>query len=267
MLLGASSLRAEIDYRRIVSIVGERGAGKDLLSHELAIPYLDRGYLYYSNQFSVWNDPLYVKLEGQTEINAIKGITEHIEYKNGQAYIKRRGEVAMVSDNLLPIIRRRVVVLSEAGKYLREYKYFEDLLEYARKMKLYFFFPSVRESHADLMSLCIYPIFPFKPVFGFDGGVWGWWLDTGYRKKKRGVFIFLPKRELIGVYDTSDYTENPNVLLECVRKEITLDQITRGRNGLQAVEGIATGVDADHQTAIARRAEQLALSLSYKNRK
>lgn len=247
MLIGAEGLRAELDFHRIVSVMGNLGAGKDLLCHHLAMPYLRAGYKFYSNQFSVWNDPLYLPSDSSDPY----ALLEDVQKADGVERLYMR-----------PDIKRRVVVLSEGGRYLRKYEYFEDLTEFARKVDNYFLLPSKRAPHVDLLDLSVYPIVPFKQLLGIEGGVWGYTVETGFRKIKRGTFIFLPERDVIGVYDTKDFTETPNVLLEALRKYITADQKVRGRNGLQTLGGLAVGADEDFQLAIARRAQQAFASVS-----
>lgn len=246
MFLFADQMRAELDYYRIVSILGERGAGKDLLTHHLAMPYLQAGYKFYSNQFSLWNDDLWRVPQN--------------DFERDHAFVREDGK------KYFPDVHKRVIVLSEAGRYLREYRYFEDMIEYARKLKNYFFFPSVRASHEDLLDFTIHPVLPFKPFLGIEGGVWAWTLDNGLRHKKGGLFVFYPEKDIIGVYDTEDFTENPDKILQAIRSFVEVQQKIRGRDGIQTVAGVASGQELDAQAKIARRLQQASAALSRRRR-
>ena len=245
MIFGASSLFSEISRWWLVSVIGEKGAGKDLLVCELAAKgWLSRGYKFYSNQFSVWNDPLY---------RPPLDVAFEQERKN--------------RDGSFTDIRRRVGVLTEGGRYLREYKYFENLFEFARKVEMIFFFPGDRPPHADLMRFYLYPIVQFEQLFGILGGVWGWKVDTGWSKPRTGSFWWFPGSLYKGVYDTHDFSESPDVLLKAVETAIEADQIARGRNGLQSMGKFAEGVEQDAQFTYQKRIEQFTLSLLNKKRR
>jgi hypothetical protein len=242
MIIGADSLLSEISRFWIVSIAGEKGSGKDLLCNDLAYFWLKRGYKFWSNQFHVWNDPLYREPATEQE---------------------ERFAVDMEGSKLYPDIYKRVVVLSEGGRYLREYKYFEDLFEFARKMKSVFFFPSDRLPHLDLQRLLLYPRFSFQQMFGFLGGVWGYRVETGFTRRREGTFIFLPFKRYIGVYDTEDYTENPDKILAVIRKQIDIAQKIRGRDGISAMGTVTGSGEFDQQITFQRQIEQaLAVSVS-----
>lgn len=244
MITPSVPLLSEISRFWICSIVGEKGSGKDLLACEIAaMGWLCKphNYKFYSNQFSVWNDPIYRDPVNDYEADrVVRGGV------NAGKYVD---------------IRKRVCVLSEGGRYLREYKYFEDLMEFARKIKTVFFFPSDRPPHADLMRLHLAPVIRFEQVVGVLGGVWMWKVETGWSRPRTGQFTFLPGSKYVGVYDTQDFTENPDFLLQAVRDAIEIDQRLRGRNGVQSVGGSAEVSEMDAQITFQKRIEQYTLSL------
>lgn len=250
MIIGVDALLAKISRFWIVSVVGEKGACKDLLVSELATYWLRQGYKFYSNQLGVWNDPIYRFPENEQE-----------EKDSTTLDINQSGVKVFVD------IRRRVCVLSEGGRYLREYKYFEDLFEFARKVKTIFFFPSTRPPHVDLQVLTLSPRFQFEEYFGFLGGVWRWSVSDGYNKPQIGHFLFLPFGRYIGIYDTGDFTENPDKLLKAIRQLIDVEQKKRGRDGISSMATTGEANEMDALISHQKRIEQYALSLSDKNRK
>jgi hypothetical protein len=201
---------------RIVNIQGERGAGKDMLALELAVFYLRRGYRYWTNQLCIWNDPIY-------------------------------------RDDGSPDVKHRIVTLSEAGRYIREYRYFQDIFEFARKFDQYLLLPSVRPPHEDLQAFTVSPTF-FRPV-------WQYVLFDGVSAYKTGRFIFIPSRRYMGVYDTLDVSLRPDPLLRAIERQIEIEAAARGRDKLSVM-----AEDTDPVTA-ASGAEQgrlraVAISLS-----
>jgi hypothetical protein len=113
MILGGQELFNDLKLYRLVSIVGFRGAGKDLLASEMSKPFLEKGYKFYSNQLHIWNDRLYVS-DRDVYLSRYRGDKRFPNFEN----------VPVVAE--YPDVRRRVVILSEAGRYLRTYACFED---------------------------------------------------------------------------------------------------------------------------------------------
>jgi len=272
MLFGHLGFLSEINRFWICSVVGEKGSCKDLLVTELAAEnYLRYGWKFYSNQYHLFNDPLYKKISPYgvpvdwhtgMAVATVSGQSSLAQYL---LTLPKDGLVNIPCDEnqefYIPDVRRRVVSLTEAGRYLREYKYFEDLFEFARKVKNVFFFPSDRASHIDLMRLHCYPIVRFDQLFGFKGGLWGYNIDTGYTKRRTGKFIFLPTGKYTGVYDTEDFSESPDVLISAVRKEIEIEQNKRGRNGLSAMGAVSGVEEMDALITYQRNIYQANLSL------
>lgn len=245
-LYHANEFLAHLDSYRICSITGFRGSGKDLLAFELSRYWLDRGYMFYSNQRAVWNDSLTRLAVGDEQA--------HIVTQD------QRGEmISWVYE-----VSHRVYVLSEGGRYLRKWAYFENMFEFARKMDVYILIPSVRIGHEDLAQLLVYPVIPFRTYLGTDGGVWYWTVDTGLNKKYGGWFIHIPKD--IGVYDTDDLSENTNVVINAFAQEVERRNKKYGRDELLKVDGFEEAPDEEYQASIARKIQQAALSLLSKKR-
>lgn len=246
-LYNANEFLAHLDSYRIASITGFRGSGKDLLAFELSRYWLDRGYMFYSNQRAVWNDPLYRVAIGDEEADLIK--------------VDQRGEPI----DYVNMVRHRVYNLSEGGRYLRKWAYFENMFEFARKFDIYVLIPSVRIGHEDLAQLLVYPLIPFRTYLGMDGGVWRWSVDTGLNKKYGGWFIHWPNNDF-GLYDTEDLSENTNFVIEMFASEVKRTLKKYGRDQLPEMEIFEETPDEEYQSAIARKLQQVALSLSSKKR-
>lgn len=242
---------SKVNKHFLASIAGEKGTGKDLLACEIARRFMDASvYKFYSNQFNVWNDPLYVDRE---------------------TYLRWRQRWGYKTDNIperdkYPDVLKRVLVITEAGDYLREMKIFKNLVLFARKMKQIFLLPSTWEPHANLQVLTLFPIWTFKETLGIDGGIWAWKEDTGRSRSKSGFFIFIPGWENKGVYDTYDFSESASVPLKAVEQEIEIDQLSRGRSGIQTMEGGTGDIDMEHQLAIQKRYQQNLISLQKQRR-
>lgn len=277
MLLGADMLVANLNRFWIASVVGEKGAGKDLLCTEIAAMYLKRGYKFYTNQMHIWNDPLYIKVYPAKGMNWNTAIAVSALYPSviDRDFIHNSPKdfifhVSTMSEDefvLLPDIKNRVVNFSEGGRYLREYKYFENLFEFARKFKNIFLFPSDRPSHVDLMRFHIYPKVRFDQYFGFAGGVWGFNVDTGYTARKSGSFVWFPFKKYVGVYDTEDTSFSPQDYLEAINKSIEIEQVRRGRDGISAMGNFAQGEEYDAQVTFQRNIQVARLSLLQESRK
>jgi len=242
-LYHAQEFLAHLDSYRICSITGFRGSGKDLLAFELSRYWLDRGYLFYSNQRAVWNDAMERLAIGDEEADIIKPD----QFGNDVSYVAS--------------VRHRVYVLSEGGRYLRRWKDFENIFEFVRKMDDYIIIPSVRIGHEDLAQLLVFPMIPFRTYLGMDGGIWSWTVDTGLAKKYGGWFIHLPRD--FGIYDTEDLSENTNLIVKMFEAEVERTYKKYGRQDqLPSLEEFEDTPDVESQSAISRRIQQAALSLS-----
>lgn len=256
MIFGAQSsdLFADIERYRIVSIVGYRGVGKDLLATELSVRFLDRGYRFWSNQLHVWNDPLWC------------------DWDEWKSYNPRISSLVDSGLGSYPNVRKFAVVLSEAGRYLRRYEYFEDMFEFSRKLDTYYFFPSVRPPHEDLQCLLIYPsLLQFSRFFSFfSGGLWNYKVQDGLNAEKIGKFWFFPSKKYIGVYDTEDPTSTTEEYLSVIRLQIELEQNARNRDGLQSLDAHFLGDDAEslrtHQARIFQANQALLSKISKSKR-
>jgi len=238
MLIGAAAFLSQMQSERTLSIQGAKGSGKDLLTQELVMYFLerrskkfDRPYRLISNQNCVWNDSA-----------EWKGIID---------------------------VRGSVFWLSEAGRYLRTWKYFENLYEFTRKLDVFLFLPSIRAPHADLAEYYCESVTFSQAMFGmWFCPVWRWGVRTGNGTNYGGWFVFIPSRSEVGIYDTDDLSKSTDEVLSWFGQ--TIEHVQRnlyGRDGIQEVAGGQEDYDADYQARIAQRYEQIALSLQEERRR
>jgi len=299
-LIWASDFLSHLDLLRTVAIAGGKGTGKDLLAFELSKYYLERGYRFTSNQNTVWSDPLYKKVY-LTEDQWRRKIAP-FGYDNRGVYRLVRRDMSFVGlltgqpvedtfekkylryDEQLefsqsygrdqngyyfwqPDVTRRVLVLSEGGRYLRAWKYFENMYEFTRKTDNYILIPSIRLPHVDLCEMIVVNVFPFRQYFGTNGGVWYWTISgQGLAKPKNGWFIHIPKE--YGLYDTEDLSDSPTATIEAFTRQIQYIQESRyKRDGLSILEGFSEGGELDGLATIARSLERSAISAQNKGKK
>jgi len=250
-LVGALDFLSHLDNYRIVSITGWRGSGKDLLATELSYHYLKQGMAYYSNQRCVWNDPLYYD---KTLPNTPVAEGESMA---GLSPVVIR----------LPWARKRVYQISEGGRYLRKWQYFENMFEFTRKLKDIILIPSVRVGHEDLAQLLVFPLISMKMYFGINGGLWGWQVDTGLNRTYGGWFYHYPTIGY-GTYDTEDFSENTNMAVNTITEEVERTQReVYGRDGIQQVAGGQDALDEEWLSTIRRKWESIAVSVSSQGHK
>jgi hypothetical protein len=304
MLLLASEFLSHLDMLRTCAITGGKGTGKDLLAFELSKYYLRRGYRFTSNQRTVWSDPLYIKermsdekwqsIKSDFVWDAEKGWCKKIKRDRsfdflmfGDASILanplydlvplRYDELLEFSQNYghddegfyywRPDVRHRVLILSEGGRYLRAWKYFENMYEFTRKTDNYIFIPSIRLPHVDLCELIVMNIFPFKQFLGINGGVWYWYIGgQGIAKPKKGVFVHIPTE--YGLYDTKDLSDSPTSAITAFTRQIQYIAKTEyQRDSVSILDGFGSGDELDGLASIARSLERSALSTQNKGRK
>lgn len=295
----ASDFVSHLDLLRTAAVTGGKGTGKDLLCFELSQYYLRRGYRFTSNQRTVWSDPLYQKKRLTLEQWNAKKESYKIDEKGwyklvpqdmsfdrlmlGDDVQQRYSKVYMKPDEMMefgqthgkddkgyfywmPDVTKRVLILSEGGRYLRAWKYFENLYEFTRKTDNYIFIPSIRLPHVDMCELIVMNVFPFKQFFGTNGGVWYWYISgQGIAKPKNGVFIHVPKE--YGLYDTKDLSDSPTETITAFTRQIQYIQETSyGRNGLSIMDGFSSGDELDGLATVSRTLERAALSAQNKHK-
>jgi hypothetical protein len=297
----ASDFLSHLDLLRTVAIAGGKGTGKDLLAFELSRYYLDRGYRFTSNQQTVWSDPLYKKVymtdeEWRRKISAFgidsKGPYRLVRRDNSFIRLVTGEEVTedvtekvyLRYDEMLefaqshgkddngyfywqPDVTRRVLILSEGGRYLRAWKYFENMYEFTRKTDNYILIPSIRLPHVDLCEMVVVNILPFRQYIGTNGGVWYWTISgQGLAKPKNGWFIHIPKE--YGLYDTKDLSDSPTATITAFTRQIQHIQETQyKRDRLSVLEGFSESGELDGLATIARSLERSALSAQNKNKR
>lgn len=300
MLWKADTFLAQVDLLRTVAITGAKGTGKDLLAFELSQVYLEKGYKFASNQRSVWNDPLYnierltpEQWQQETARYQVdqKGVYEIVERKelsgflslvfgDDQKVTKRRdltdkdiyeftqiyGKDDQGFYRRVPDVFHRAMVITEGGRYLRKWVYFENMYEFTRKTDNYIFIPSIRLPHVDLCELVCINVFPFKFITGRPGGVFYWYVGgSGISKPISGWFVHFPKD--IGIYDTKDFSTSPTEVIEWFTRQI--DDTQRNQYGRDGLSQMASGSSSDEQDSIAnyaRQIERASLSLQNKRR-
>jgi len=303
MLFLASDFLSHLDLLRTAAITGGKGTGKDLLAFELAQYYLRRGYRFTSNQRTVWSDPLYKKRRlrddawnkkrGSYELDPVKGWYKNIPVDTSfdALMAPHLGEIEpryerryLRPDEMLefsqthgrdgdgyyfwePDVTKRVLILSEGGRYLRAWKYFENMYEFTRKTDNYILIPSIRLPHVDLCEMIVMNVFPFKQFFGTNGGLWYWYIGgQGIAKPKSGVFIHVPTQ--YGLYDTKDLSDSPTQTITAFTRQIQFIQETSyNRDGLSILDGFSDGNELDGLATIARSLERSALSSQNKGKR
>lgn len=234
----AESMQSMLDECRVVSIAGVKGAGKTAMAFELAEYYLRKGYGFYSNIQNVWNDNLY-----------------------SEVMITPKHTVVTAEDGgLLPDVYHKVLILDEGGRYLREWKYFENLFEFTRKTDNYLLIPSTRIAHQNLQE---YLLIPWLPLYQFylPGTIWEWRYDNGTSSPYHDFFWHMPGRS-IGVYDTQDISFTTTSIINAFTEFLDLyARIDFGRDGIQSVESIGGAADTEFQQAIAQRLSRDAATL------
>lgn len=304
MLFGASDFLSHLDLLRTCAITGGKGTGKDLISFELSRHFLSRGYRFTSNQRTVWSDPLYKKVRlspeewkqkisrfGQDEkgrwyrlvpvdmsFQYLMAGTRQIEQVYERVFLRPDEMIEFAQTHGFddqgyfywqPDVQHRVLVISEGGRYLRAWKYFENMYEFTRKTDNYVLIPSIRLPHVDLCELVVMNVFPFKQFFGTNGGVWYWYISgQGIAKPKSGVFLHVPSPKEYGLYDTKDLSDSPTATITAFTRQIQHIQETQyKRNGLSILEGFSSGDELDGLATIARSLERSALSAQSKSNK
>lgn len=255
----ADGFLAAFSVSRVCTITGAPGTGKTLMAFELAMPFLKDGYSLASNIQNVWQDPLYRSWEDYIPTSSI--IVRWM--KKNKASPKDAKDYFELPD-VCPWVYRRYYPLDEAGRYLRAWKYFENLAQFPRKFRTYICIPSLRVPHADLASLlaiCVVPFRQFLP-FNMEGGLYYWQYDNGTTAVTlRGTFVYYAPKT-IGIYDTDDLSEVTDGLIQSFTAAIDLRQKEYGRHGISALGNIAEDGDTEEQRRIANRIERAALSLS-----
>lgn len=298
MLINAGTFLAQLDLLRTCAITGGKGTGKDLLAFELSRYYLDQGFKFSTNQNSVWNDPLFTikrlsfdewqKIVSNYKIDT-KGVYSEVPqavdfmklfFNDDTPNVKKRyytekelNDLAVVYGKdddgyfvRVPDMKRRVMVLSEGGRYLRKWAYFENLFEFTRKTDNYIFIPSIRLPHVDLCELVCINVFPLKLIFGIPGGLFYWYVSgAGLAKPIFGLFFHYPTD--IGVYDTNDLSTSPTESIEWFTRQIDDIQKTGyGRDGIQAMVSQSSTTEQDDLATYARQIERASLSLPDKRK-
>lgn len=296
----ASDFLSHLDLLRTCVISGGKGTGKDLLSFELSKYYLNRGYRFASNQDNVWNDPLYKKVyltedqwrkkfsqfgyddkgayryrrRDNTFIRLLTGadvedsyIKQYLQYDEQLEIAQSYGKDQDGYYFLMPDVTRRVLVLTEGGRYLRNWKYFENMYEFTRKTDNYILIPSIRLPHVDLCEMIVVNILPFRQYVGTNGGVWYWTISgQGLAKPKNGWFIHIPNE--YGIYDTGDLSDSPTAAITAFTRQIQHIQETQyKRDPLSVMEGFSSDTDMDGLATIARTLNRAAVSAQNKSKR
>ena len=295
-LYGASEFLSHLDLLRTVAITGGKGSGKDLISFELSDYFLNRGYKFASNQNNVWQDDLYIKEYWDSE-RLKKFRSSFIRIGNKPARMvrvdmrieqicfgleteERFEPVEIKGDELLdlkesygyddqgfyylrPNVRNMVLVLTEGGRYLRRWKYFEDMYEFTRKTNNYILIPSIKLPHVDLCEMILINVFPFVQYTGMNGGVWYWYIGgQGLMKPKSGAFVHVPNPNKYGIYDTNDLSKSPTEAIKAFSRQIRLIQEEEyNRDFLSTLGDIVEGGDDSGLANFARTIERASLSL------
>jgi hypothetical protein len=197
-----------------LSIAGQKGTGKTAMAFEIAEHYLKQGYKLITNIDNVWSDP-----------------DMDYQLKNNVDYIKDS-----------------VLILDEGGRYLREWKYFEDMFEYARKFNNIILIPSTRVAHENLAEFIARPNVILQRILPTKFNWWSYTVKTG-DVDINGSFYFNPT--VIGVYDTLDISRNPLFIIEAFGRLISAEAVRRGRPA-DSVSKMGGDSDFSEQSEIIR---------------
>ena len=295
----ADQFLANLDQLRTLVITGGKGTGKDVLASELAVHFLDKGYRFFSNQEHVWNDQPFEEEEVTPEqwealrASFILDRSDHqikrrvLDYSHAniakmlfdeeippitREVVLKPQDVQEFNDTYyrnsdgrlmhrVPKVKRMVIQLTEGGRYLRAWRYFENMYEMTRKTDNYIFVPSIRMPHEEMCEMVCECAFSFA-LLGFNGGgIWVWQVGGGnLRKALRGWFIHWPGE--VGLYNTMDYSSRPDEIIRWFTREIegsdvTRDEISRvASNSQDRAQGAL-----EEQAAVARRLQNVAVSM------
>lgn len=224
MLIGADLFLGDLQVNRILSIAGQRGSGKTAMAFELASWYLKRGYKLITNIDNIWQEDYLL------------------------------GRMRMDSE----YVKHSIIILDEGGRYLREWKYFENMFEFARKFDNIILIPSVRIAHENLAEFVCRPVTWLQRVLPIGLNYWTYTVKTG-DQDIFGSFWFRAS-DSIGVYDTLDVSQNPKFIIESFSACIAEEAKRRGRS-IESVLGLASDQESDQQAALLRGQEKVARRL------
>lgn len=168
MLLGGQLVVGMLQTFRVAWISGRYGGGKTALAYRLAYELLNSGFSRYllSNCRSVWrDDPRDVVLRDGRYLDA-------------------------------------VVVLDEAGLFLRTSRDADDFLAFLRKLNVVLILPSVKPPAPVMRMLTIQRVANLSAI-GLP--VWVYEVSVDYaRQRGRERFAWINPSEVFGIYDTTD---------------------------------------------------------------
>ena len=180
MILSDGGFFAELNATRIAVVTGSLGSGKTLIAHEIAKPYLDRGYKFAGNISSAWLDKLEDILPN--EHGALKTF----------------------------------FVLDEAGMYVKSVGSATALAGFARKLDIYLLFCGRKLPHRDLTELRMYLWFDCWKNFYIPLWVWRYDVDVQGTKKYHGFLFQSARGCYYGLYSSLDPADHPLSVLKTI---------------------------------------------------
>lgn len=180
MILYDSGFFAELNATRMACITGSLGSGKTLIAHEIAKPYLDKGYKFGGNISSAWLD----RIED------------------------------IIPDNQGAL--KTFFVLDEAGMYVKSVGSATALAGFARKLDIYLLFCGRKLPHRDLTELRMYLWFDCWKNFYIPLWVWRWDVDVQGTKKYHGFVFQTGRGAYYGLYSTLDPADHPLTILKAI---------------------------------------------------
>jgi len=215
MLFAADLFLSDLSQNYVLSIAGQKGSGKTAMAFEIAAWYLRRGYKLISNIDNIWQDKYLPIL-----------LARNPEY-----------------------LKHSVLILDEGGRYLREWRYFENIFEFSRKFDNIILIPSTRVAHENLAEFICRPEMWIQRLIPGKFGYWTYTVKTG-DKDITGSFYYRPDSS-VGVYDTFDVSQSPSFIIEAFSKLIALEAQKRGRSA-DSVLRVGNDADIDAQAALLR---------------
>lgn len=181
MILWDDGFFAELDDSFMVYITGRLGSGKSLGGLELSERYLKLGYKYLTQMNTVWNDDV----------------------------------STMTMDEYG---RRKVVIhIDEVGLYFRTAKSAGAVSSFARKQACYLIFTGRKAPHADLCDLTLQLWFDLYKYLLIPIKIWRYDRENG-KKSYHGYVVQFAWWEYFGVYDTLDPGDNPDEIVEIIKR-------------------------------------------------
>lgn len=236
IISGGARFFAEFEQERILCVDGSLGSGKTLITHMIALPYIQRGYRFVTNTSCVWS----VK-----DWESLRPVNEF-------------GQMRVIAN------------VDEGGLYVRTARSVQKLSSFARKLDSYLIFSGKKLPHEDLTQLRLYLWFDFYKNFLLPFKVYRYDVKVSTTKSYHGYIWISLWQAYYGLYSTFDPGDYPEDLLNAFEgwTEGLFRTYRRRYNVSDLVTTDATVMDlADIQNTSSQQAGELRETLSLLERK